>query len=391
MTQFDFDSPTTDWLKARGTARWHDVADGVIPLWVAEMDFPVAPPVQAAIQDIVTKQAYGYPRDNGLKEAWANWAKNHQGLEVDPAKVTVLPDVLTGVRLALRTFSPAGSPVVLPTPAYMPFWDVPGLIGRRIISVPMITGADGRSTFDLEGIGRAFAQGARSIILCSPYNPLGRVFTETELLGLSEVVEEHGAFVVADEIHGPLVPAGGEAQGRTVPYASVSEKAAAHSINLMSASKSWNLAGLLTAVGTLFTDENQRLWKKEVHELETEGASTVGMAANLAAFTSGQPWLDEANEYIHANAVWLHDELARELPQAHFTMPEATYLGWIDFRDYGLPDNAGTWLLKNARIRLNDGPTFGPGGEGHARINLATPRYLLVEALGRMADAVNSR
>lgn len=387
MTQFDFDSPTAEWLRARGTARWNDVDRDVIPLWVAEMDFPVAPPVQAAIQDIVTKQAYGYPRDNGLKEAWAAWAKQHQGLDVDPGRVNLLPDVLTGVRLAIRTYSPAGSPVVLPSPAYMPFWEVPGVVGRKIISVPMITDDDGRVALDLDGIEKAFAQGARSIILCNPYNPLGRVFDAGELRDLADVAEKYDAFVISDEIHGPLVPKG----GHTVAFASVSDTAAARSINMTSASKSWNLAGLKTALATLFTDENQRIWNRGVHELETEGATTVGMAANLAAYTSGQPWLDEANEYIHANGVWLHDELARELPGAGFAVPEGTYLGWIDFRALGLPDNAGSWLLKHARIRLNDGPTFGPGGKGHARINLATPRHLLVEATGRMVEAIRKR
>lgn len=386
MTQFDFDTPTPEWLRARGTGRWHDVDPDVIPLWVAEMDFPVAPAVQAAIEDVVARQAYGYPRDNGLKEAWADWARHYEGLDVDPRNVSLLPDVLTGVRLAIRTYSPAGSPVVLPSPAYMPFWEVPGLEHREIITVPMITGPDGLETLDIDGIEAAFAKGARSIILCQPYNPLGRVFTADELRPLADLAEKYDAFVISDEIHGPLVP-----EGRTVPFASVSEAAASRSVNLSSASKSWNLAGLKTAFVTFFTDQNRRAWNNGVHELEAEGATTVGMAGNLAAFTSGQSWLDAANAYIHANAVWLHDELARELPEAHFQVPQGTYLGWIDLRDAGLPDNAGGWLLEHARIRLNDGPTFGPGGAGHARINLATPRPLLIEATGRMVEAITHR
>lgn len=386
MTQFDFDSPTPEWLRARGTGRWKDVDQDVIPLWVAEMDFPVAPPVQAAIQDVVTKQAYGYPRNNGLKEAWAAWAGRHEGLDVDPDKVALLPDVLTGVRLAIRTYSPEGSPVVLPTPAYMPFWEVPGLEHREIVSVPMVTGPDGLATLDLDGIEAAFAQGARSMILSQPYNPLGRVFTADELRPLAELAGKYDTFIISDEIHGPLVP-----EGHNVAFASVSELAAKRSVNVSSASKSWNLAGLKTAFITFFTDETRRAWVKGVHELESEGATTVGLAANLAAFTSGQPWLDAANAYIRANAVWLHDALANRLPEVHFTVPQGTYLGWLDLRDAGLPDHAGSWLLEHARIRLNDGPTFGPGGAGHARINLATPRPLLIEATGRMVEAITHR
>lgn len=138
MTGFDFDSPTVEWLRSRGTARWHDVAEGVIPLWVAEMDFQVAPPVQQAIEAAVASHAYGYPRNNGLRHSWAGWVNKVQGLTIDPLKVRYLRNVLSGVQLAIRTYSSPGSPVVLPSPAYMPFWEVPGLEGRDIISVPII-------------------------------------------------------------------------------------------------------------------------------------------------------------------------------------------------------------------------------------------------------------
>lgn len=385
----DFDSPTTDWLRARGTARWHDVEDGVIPLWVAEMDFPIAEPVQAAIEETVSRQAYGYPRDNGLKEAWARWAGEHQGLDVDPGRVEVLPDVLAGVRLALRTFSPAGSPVIIPSPAYMPFWEIPPMLGREAVPVPMVRGeVDGveRWTFDLDGIDRAFDQGARSMILCQPHNPLGRVHTRSELAALAEVVARHDGFVVADEIHGPLV-----VEGSSVPYATVSPQAAAHSVNVTSASKSWNLAGLKTALITFFDDDAAARWRREVHPLETEGATTVGMAANLAAYTEGQSWLDAAVGHIHDNAVWLAQKLARRAPQVRMEVPEGTYLAWLDLTDCALGTSPGPWLLRHARVRLNDGPTFGPGGEGHARLNLATPRPLLVEATERMVTALDAR
>lgn len=385
MTDFDFDSPSVEWLRSRGTARWNDVAEGVIPLWVAEMDFHVAPPVQEAILAIVEKQAFGYPRENGLRDAWAGWAERVQGLRVDPGRVRYLRNVLVGVQLAIRVFSRPDSPVIVPSPAYMPFWDVPGLEGREIIGVPMIDSPRGW-TLDLDGIDDAFSKGAGSIILCQPYNPLGRVFVAEELRGLAEVVDRHGGFVISDEIHGPLVH-----DGASVPYASVSDLAASHSVLVSSASKSFNLPGLMTAFITMFTDDQAATWDRTIHPLETEGATTVGLAANKAAFESGQPWLDAVNAYIHSNAVWLSQTLADELPGVTYRTPEGTYLGWLDFSSYELPASPGIWLLEHARIRLNDGPTFGPGGEGHARINLATPRYLLEEAVSRMVDAVNSR
>lgn len=389
MTGFDFDSPTVEWLRSRGTARWEDVAEGVIPLWVAEMDFRVAPPIQQAIEDMVAKHAYGYPRDNGLRHSWAAWAKKVQGLTVDPLKVRYLRNVLSGVQLAIRTYGAPGSPVIVPSPAYMPFWKVPGLEGREIISVPMVD-SDLGWTLDLDGIDAAFTKGAGSIILCQPYNPLGRVFTADELRGLAEVVERHHGFVISDEIHGPLVPVC-EKRKASVPYASISEQAAAHSVLVSSASKSFNIPGLMTAFISLFTDEQAKLWDQKVHPLDAEGATTIGMAANKAAFDSGQEWLDAANCYIHDNAVWLSETLADQLPGVSYRIPEGTYLGWLDFSAYELPASPGEWLLRHARIRLNDGPTFGPGGEGHARINFATPRYLLEEAVDRMVSAINDR
>ena len=153
-------------------------------------------------------------------------------------------------------------------------------------------------TLDLDGISDAFAKGAESIILCQPYNPLGRVFTIDELRGLAEVVDRHHGFVVSDEIHGPLVPAG-ESRKASVPYASISELASSHSVLVSSASKSFNLPGLMTAFVTLFTDEQAKVWDEKVHPLDAEGVTTIGMAANKAAFDSGQEWLNAANCYIH--------------------------------------------------------------------------------------------
>lgn len=245
-------------------------------------------------------------------------------------------------------------------------------------------------TLDLDGISDAFAKGAESIILCQPYNPLGRVFTIDELRGLAEVVDRHHGFVVSDEIHGPLVPAG-ESRKASVPYASISELASSHSVLVSSASKSFNLPGLMTAFVTLFTDEQAKVWDEKVHPLDAEGVTTIGMAANKAAFDSGQEWLNAANCYIHDNAVWLSQVLADQLPGVSYRIPEGTYLGWLDFSAYELPTSPGEWLLRHARIRLDDGPTFGPGGEGHARINLATPRYLLEKAVDRMVSAINAR
>jgi cystathionine beta-lyase len=264
-------------LRNRGTAKWTYFEPDVLAAWIAEMDFPAAPPVLAAITDAVNRQEFGYPArdaDTGLPEVVAEWSKNVYGWAIDPARVHILPDVLRGVELAIEFFSEPESPVLLPTPAYMPFFEVPTVVNRRIVEVPLAV-QDGRYSLDLDGIDRAFAGGAGIMILCQPYNPLGRAFTRDELQALSTVVARHGARVVSDEIHAPLT------YGRShVPYASVNDEAAAHTITVTSASKAWNLPGLKCAQLITSNAADEERWRG-ISMMKTHGASTIGIRATV--------------------------------------------------------------------------------------------------------------
>ncbi len=366
---------------ARRTIKWSKHGPGVLAAWVAEMDLGTAPAVRAAVAGAVERQQFGYPVADAatrLPAAVAAWSADRYEWPVDAGRVHLLPDVLRGVSLAIQHLSAPGSAVVLPTPAYMPFFDVPGGVGRSIVEVPLVH-QGGRAALDLEGIDAAFAAGAGSLILCQPYNPVGRVFDAAELRALAQVVERHGARVISDEIHAPLTYPGTP----HVPYASVSPEAAGHTLTLTAASKAWNVAGLRCAVAIVSNDADEDRW--QAMAAHTHGASTIGIEASRAAFADGGPWLDDVLAYLDRTRTWFADLLAEHLPAVGYVPPEGTYLAWLDCRALDLPEEPGAWFLEHARVALNEGSTFGGPGAGFVRFNLATSRVLverMVRAMG---------
>src|SRR3954454_1138935 len=241
-----FDDVDVDRLRRRRTVKWTLYGPEVLAAWVAEMDFDVAPVVRAAIVDAVDREDFGYIEADlaHLTSACAAFLESEHGWTVPPARIFPIADVLSGITGALNCFVEAGAPVAVLTPAYPPFFEVIELTGRPAVAAPLIVDAEqGRDTFDLDAIDTAMRSGARALLLCNPHNPTGRVFTPDELGALGEVVDRHGARVVADEVHAPLV----YAPKRFTPYASVSTETARHTITVTSASKAFNLAGLKCA------------------------------------------------------------------------------------------------------------------------------------------------
>lgn len=385
---YDFDDVDIEVLRRRGTSKWSRYDPDVLALWVAEMDFPTAPPVHDALRDAVEREEFGYPSERSVAamvEALAGWQDRRYGWEIDPAGVVVLPDVLKGVELALDAFSPAGSPVVVPTPAYMPFFDVLYAARRPIVEVPAVRDGAVRR-LDIERIAGAFSDGAASLILCNPHNPLGRSYSAGELGALCEVVTAHGARVVSDEIHGPLTYPGGV----HVPYATVSPAAATHSVTLVSASKGWNLPGLRCAQMILTSEVDRQRWKA-VPSIRSHGVSTLGITATTAAYRDGADWLSELLAYLDSNRYLLKRLVAEMLPAVGYTVPEATYLAWLDFTSTNLGARPAEALLDSARVATNPGALFRGGGEGHVRLNFATSKAILVSAIDRIADGLSSR
>jgi cystathionine beta-lyase len=381
-----FDRISVSDLRRRGGLKWTYGGPDVLGAFVAEMDFGTAPAVAAAMRDVIDRSDYGYltpAAAQEMAEAVAAWLAGRCGWIVDPARIRPLPDVVKGLEAAITIFSRPGRPVILPTPAYMPFLTVPPRLGRDIIQVPMITDA-GRPALDLEGLDAAFRAGGDLLILCNPCNPVGRVYTRDELLAVSEVVQRHGGRVFADEIHAPLVYPG----GRHVPFASVSAQTAAQAITSTSASKGWNLPGLKCGQLILTNDADAEIWETAGWMIE-HGASTPGVRANIAAFTDDSGWLADVVSYLDGNRMLLADLLGEHLPAVRYQPPEGTYLGWLDCRGLELGDCPGEFFLEKAQVLVNDGPAFGEAGVGHVRLNFATPRPVLTQIVRQLGDAVN--
>jgi cysteine-S-conjugate beta-lyase len=384
-----WDALTPDDLRRRGTVKWNHFDPDVLALWISEMDYPTAPPVVSAIKAAVSREEFGYAlmaEPSELASAVADWSAARYGWRVEAERVHLLPDVLRGIEVAIDHFSPADSAVVVPTPAYMPFFDIPKFVRRPVAEVPMLPDS-GRYRLDLAGIDAAFASGAGTLILCQPHNPAGRSFGRDELLALCAVVAKHGARVVSDEIHSPLVYRASHDGAGHVPYASVSAEAAAHTITLTSAGKAWNLSGLGCAVAITSSDGDEENWRK-IPPMRTHGATTIGIAASTAAFREGAAWLEEVLGYLDRNRMLLGELLAKHLPQVRYTAPEGTYLAWLDFRELRLPREPAGYFLRQSRVAMNPGLAFGANGAGFARLNFATTGPILQQAVEAMARAV---
>jgi len=378
-----FDALTEDALRAGGSLKWTKYG-AAIGAFVAEMDFGTAPAITRALHDAVDAGRLGYlpaPIADEMARAYADWSARRYGWAVAPEQVTPLADVVAGLQAAIEHFTPPGSAVVLPTPAYMPFLTVPALMGRELIQVPMV-GDGGRATYDLDGIAQALGGGAGLVVHVNPHNPLGLVFTAEEQLGLAAVVEDAGARVFADEIHAPLVYPGAIHR----PYAALSEATARHTVTATSASKAWNLPGLKAAQLVLSNDDDVEHWA-EVGFLYSHGASTPGVIANTAAYREGETWLEGVLRYLDRNRCLLGELLAEQLPQVRYAPPEGTYLAWLDCRALELGPNPGAFFLEHAGVALIDGPECGAPGAGHVRLNLATPAPVLRSIVDRMAGA----
>jgi cysteine-S-conjugate beta-lyase len=381
-----FDALTEAGLREGRSLKWTRYGPA-LGAFVAEMDFGTAPAVTRSLHESVERGQLGYLTPEAaadMARACAGWQARRYGWDVPPAWITPLADVVAGLQAAIEQFSPPGSPVVLPTPAYMPFLAVPGALGRDLIQVPMIE-RDGRMGYDLDGIAAAFDRGARLLVHVDPHNPLGRVFDVDEQLALADVVAAAGARVFADAIHAPLVHPGAVHR----PYASLSPETARHTVTATSTSKAWNVPGLKTAQLILSNAEDVEHWAR-VGSLYGHGASTPGVLAATAAYDDGADWLDDVLAYLDGNRRFLAGFLTDRLPQIGYTPPEGTYLAWLDCRRLGLEGSAGAFFLDRGGVALVDGPECGAPGAGHVRLNFATPRPVLTAILERMAAAVGA-
>lgn len=381
-----FDALTTTDLDVSSSRKW-SLHPGTIGAWVAEMDFGTAPAVTAALQRSIEGGVFGYlspatARD--MADATAEWMGEEYDWSVDPERVHHVSDVMAALGVAITEYSSAGSPVIMPTPAYMPFLTYPPTLGRPVVEVPGIV-EDGRWRHDLDAIDRAFADGAGTLVLCNPQNPTGTVFEREELEAIAEVVERHGGRVFADEIHAPLRFGG----RRHIPYASISEAAAGHTVTGTSASKAWNVPGLKAAQLIVSNDADQEHYGRFGFAVQ-HGAATPGVIAATAAYREGREWLADVVDYLDGNRRLLAELVAEHLPGAVYRAPDATYLAWIDCRGLGIDGSPAAFFREHAGVTLTDGALCGAGAEGFVRLVFAMPRPLLVQAITAMGAAVRA-
>ena len=386
-TGHPFDAITVSDLRKSGSLKWTMFPD-MIGAFIAEMDFGVAPEITAAVQHSLETGFTGYLAPSlatRLQQETARWHVDHYGWNVSADDVRLVPDVIAAFEFVIESFTSPGAAIIVPTPAYMPFLTVPQRHGRRVIEVPSIE-ADGRWTMDLDAVAAAFADGAELLVLCNPHNPLGTVFTREELQQIERVVSDAGGRVFSDEIHAPLV----YAPAAHVPYASISDAAAAHTVTATSASKAWNLAGYKAAQLIFSNDETRQAWEAD-GGWAGHGTATVGALAQIAAYTQGEDWLASVVDYLDGNRRLLIDLVAEHLPGVKVTMPEGTYIALLDFRETGLTGDLGKWFREHAGVAMTDGAACGVAGTGYARFVFATPRPILREAIERVGAALRDR
>jgi cystathionine beta-lyase len=375
-----FDSISESSLRRRRSAKWALYPDDVLPAWVAEMDYPLAEPVRRALHAAIDDDDCGYADPAGLGEAFAPWAKATWGWDVAKEDVHVVCDVVTGIAEILRVATAPGDRVVIEPPVYPPFAATIRQLGRVVSEAPLVRSESGYAP-DLDAIERAYAAGARAHLLCSPQNPTGTVYAERALARIAELADRHGVLVLADEIHAPLTLPGATHR----PFSSVSAAAARRSIVLTSASKAWNLAGLKAAVMIASSDEARAILARLPVETPYH-AGHLGVLGARAAFREGGEWLASAVSVIDRNRALLGELLHEHLPAVRWVPPQAGYLAWLDCSALGLGANPGAAFLARGRVALAQGPTFGREGSGFARLNIATTRALLEEAVRRMAS-----
>lgn len=371
-------------LRARECAKWRYYPEDVLPLWVAEMDFAIADGIKAAIKAHVDTDDLGYPNMTGmpgLRETVAQRLSSRYGANFAVDGITSLGSTVAGMVYGARAFAEPGDEVLLLTPLYPPFKRSVVETGRVPVEVELVRGPD-RYQLDMDALRDAVTPRTRMLMLCNPHNPIGLMYTESELTSLAEFVLENDLMVVSDELHADL-----NYGGRHVPFASLSPEVAARTVTLYGPTKAFNFPGL--GISFMLTGGPE--------VLERLNASTGGLhswpsrlaeAATMAAYTECDDWLEAALRQLTRNRDRVAQFARRALPEGAMHMPEATYLAWIDLRHAGLGDKPAARLTELAKVGLSEGADYGKGGEGFVRLNYATCDDVLEQALERLDAAL---
>jgi len=357
----------------------------VIPMWVADMDFPAPPEVVDAVRKRAEHGAYGYPFiPRSFWTSIINWMQARHNWEIKREWLSRAPGVVPALNICIQTYTAPGDKIIVQSPVYYPFFSAVENNGRRVVRNPLLF-ENGTWRMNLEDLKNKSDRRTRMLILCSPHNPVGRVWRREELEQLAEICLKQDLLIVSDEIHAEHVYKG----HRHIPIASLSPEVAARTVTLTAPSKAFNIAGLTTSVVIIPNQRLLNLYKTQLDNLGLTVNNIFGLVALEAAYTHGATWLEELVEYLEDNMDFARRYFEERIPEIKFLKPEGTYLALLDCRALGLPQKElNEFFLKKARVYFDEGPVFGPELEGFERMNMACPRPTLVEALNRIEKAV---
>ena len=375
-------------LQTHRSEKWRSFPKDVLPLPVAEMDFQVADPIRQTLREMVDRSDLGYlgPIPE-MGVAFAGFAQRRWGWTVDPLQVRIAADVGVGVVEVLRVITKPGDTLMINSPVYPNFFTWCAETHLQLIDVPLSQSDEpvngSHWILDWDGIEKAYASGIKAHLICSPHNPLGRVYTKDELSRLAELAKKHGVYILSDEIHAPLM----YAEQTFVPFLAVSDTAREVGITITAASKGWNIAGLKCAI---IVTENARVYEtlNAIAPATHYRASLLGGFASVTAFEKGDSWLDSLMVQLDHNRKFVAELIAAKTPGVGYLIPHCSYLAWLDLSSFALGEDPSSVLIEKAKVACVPGHRFGAQSAQWVRLNFATSPEILEEAFNRLATVL---
>ena len=391
MKQYNFD----ELIERRGTGcvKYDELKqvfgnENLIPLWVADMDFRTPDFIVEALKKRCEHEIFGYPfSTDEYYQCILEWFHYKHNWQIQREWVTYIPGIVKGIAFALQCFTQPGDKVIIQPPVYHPFRIVPERMKREVVYNPLKL-VNGEYQMDFEQLEQLIDERCKVLILCNPHNPGGVVWRKETLAQLAEICAKHQILVISDEIHAEMA----YPQYTHHPFATVSETAASCSLTFMAPSKTFNIAGIVTSYTIIPNDRIRQQFFDFMEAGEFNMGTIFAFTATIAAYTYGAEWLQQMRMYVMENVRYVTEYVQENLPQIRVYQPQASFLVWLDCRELGLPQPELVRLFQEkAGLALNDGAMFGPGGEGHMRLNVGCPRSILVDALKALKKAIDSK
>ncbi|CAG9621327.1 MalY/PatB family protein [Sutcliffiella rhizosphaerae] len=371
------------------SVKWFIEDQDILPLCIADMDFQVSEEIVHAISQKATHGIYGYSTFCArYYDAVEYWWKTQYDWELKKDWISFSPGIIPGMNLLLKALTKPGDAVIVQDPVYYPFFSTIETQGCKILTNSLLY-ENGTYRMNFEDFEQKASQpNTKMFILCSPHNPVGRVWTSEELRQIGDICERHGVLVISDEMHGDLTYNG----HKHIPFAKVQPKHLSISVTCAAPSKTFNIAGMQSSIFIIPNKEIKEKYEELLIGYGLMRPNAFAVEGTIAAYYKGLPWLQEVKGYLESNLRYVCSYLEEHIPSIKVVQPEATHLIWLDCRNLGIPpEELHTFFLEKARVRLDEGTKFGSGGYGFERINIATPREVLTEALLRMKAAIKER